>query len=737
MAANETELERLIVRLMGDASGYVKMLDDAEKHTESAAHSIQLNLSYLGAGAVAQGMVAAHALEQLGHKFFELGHSVIHAWEEQEEADIRLRAALRANGREVDELFDDYAKFAGEMQRTTRLADEQVTALVKQAEAFDLTGDAAKRAVTDAVSLGAAAGVSAEATMRITTAMAKGDVERAMLFSRMIPQLRGVRDEQEYLATYQRLINAGWETEQELVGTLGGRMDQLRSAVSDLQEDYGKLISEAIAPVVGWLREAAVWFKSLDDETKETVVIVGTLLAAMLPLLAGLAVLGPAFAFLASGAALLGTMLSPVGLLTIAVAALAIVLVKLSFDLYNANQHVARFNSELERSAALTKQLTDRFGDETEAMLKQGAAVGDAAGRQEFFEKQLEGVQKAIKSQTALLKEADEQLKEHTRPKIRGTVGERFEALMFNLGAGGKERELDRAAMAEYKAVLDALEARSKLIKSELEKFDPATATRKAREAADEFTAGLRDQVGAFGMASREAALFKLSMQGATEEILAEARALDVTLTELEEHHKAMDEAAAENRRFQESVEQMSKSLEEQVATFGKTAVELRDYRTSLLEKGGAVPGDVAAQKALSGQLKEMEEWQDAWNRGKQVMESVRTPVERLADELDVLHDLMMRGAIDWETYERAAEKARVAAEGPVLAQRFPGAALRGSAEQVAISAQFHGGGPELRQPLDKVAANTGETVTSINEQMKILRDLARNVVGGMGVIRF
>jgi len=79
------------------------------------------------------------------------------------------------------------------------------------------------------------------------------------------------------------------------------------------------------------------------------------------------------------------------------------------------------------------------------------------------------------------------------------------------------------------------------------------------------------------------------------------------------------------------------------------------------------------------------DDWQKVVRRGEQLTESVRTPQERLADDLAEYRDLFEQGAIDAETYARAVAKAREEADTPLKDTAFKplgpiNAAVEGSA---------------------------------------------------------
>jgi len=86
-----------------------------------------------------------------------------------------------------------------------------------------------------------------------------------------------------------------------------------------------------------------------------------------------------------------------------------------------------------------------------------------------------------------------------------------------------------------------------------------------------------------------------------------------------------------------------------------------------------------------------MDAYDQMAERGRQLAESLRTPSERMAAELDELRDLFDHGAIDAATYERALAKTRDSIEQPIVTKyEVDGvaAAVAGSQEAAAAIAR-------------------------------------------------
>ena len=210
------------------------------------------------------------------------GAASVAAFDTQAQAEARLRAALQANGRAVNDLFSDYASFASQLQQISTVGDEATLAMLGTAESMGISGESAKRAVQNALAMESAFGVSAQSAIRMTAALEQGD---AQLLTRYIPALRQTEDQAERVRIAQDLLGKAFGTVTAQAQTGLGPLTQAKNAFGDLQEQIGAIISEAINP---FLIRAKVLFETLQaqsDETKRRFVLFASVLAGIGPAL--------------------------------------------------------------------------------------------------------------------------------------------------------------------------------------------------------------------------------------------------------------------------------------------------------------------------------------------------------------------------------------------------------------------------------------------------------------------
>lgn len=131
-----------------------------------------------------------------------------------------------------------------------------------------------------------------------------------------------------------------------------------------------------------------------------------------------------------------------------------------------------------------------------------------------------------------------------------------------------------------------------------------------------------------------------------------------------------MEIVSREPRQRQAAIDQMAASLKEEFETIGMTNVQLRHYQLTQL---GATQAELAAIQAkqadidaLNKIIDKQKEFDDSLKAnqerlksvGESLRESLREPGEILSDTLGEISELLLEGAIDFQTFERAAQRA-------------------------------------------------------------------------------
>jgi phage-related minor tail protein len=118
------------------------------------------------------------------------------------------------------------------------------------------------------------------------------------------------------------------------------------------------------------------------------------------------------------------------------------------------------------------------------------------------------------------------------------------------------------------------------------------------------------------------------------------------------------EEAAADQARIraaeqaQKAIEDQIKSLEMQRDMFEMTTTQATLYRISLMD--GVTPAQLELAAAILETIEAQEADAASRERGLAITESVKTAVEKYAETLEELSTLLVAGAINQETYNRA-----------------------------------------------------------------------------------
>lgn len=264
-----------------------------------------------------------------------LGAVGVRNWDKQAKAIAQVEAGLRSTGGTVGYTSDQLQKMATELQNNTLFGDEEI---LKDATAQLLTftniaGDQFAR--TQAVAL--------DLATRLDGDLKSASIQLGKALNDPVANLSALsRSGIQFSDDQEKLIKSLWRTGQqaeaqrvilsELEKQYGGSaaaaaeagaggLKQLSNSLGDLTEEFGKIIMEAIQPLVRHVQEAVKWFQGLSDQTKRVIVVVSGLVAAIGPLLATLGfIVSTILPAMAAGfAALTG----PVGIAIGAIAALA------------------------------------------------------------------------------------------------------------------------------------------------------------------------------------------------------------------------------------------------------------------------------------------------------------------------------------------------------------------------------------------------------------------------------
>lgn len=101
--------------------------------------------------------------------------------------------------------------------------------------------------------------------------------------------------------------------------TTHAKLKRMESAIEAMKLEFGALIAEAVTPIIEWITKMATSFANLDENTKNIIIGIGTLLAVLGPLLMIVAAVTSAWGVMAG---VIAAITSPIGLAIAALAAI-------------------------------------------------------------------------------------------------------------------------------------------------------------------------------------------------------------------------------------------------------------------------------------------------------------------------------------------------------------------------------------------------------------------------------
>lgn len=291
---DSNELTSLVVRLMGDGTSYMAMIQQAQAATVQASATIASATARIEAFGAGLRTFSSGALGALGALGISTGFSsAFSKFADGEKLMLRLSAAIVANGRAAEDVTKDYLKFSDQMAALTLTTKGQALQMLKQAESMGVMGEAAKNAVKNAISLSGAADVDATSLMRVAIALETNNIAVLKFAGRMIPALRGIHDETQLVAKAQELIRVGWQVATKESETVSGSLQRLKNNFAEITKYIGELVSKVMKPFVDTLLELSKQFKALDADMKRTVATTFALFGAIVGFGSALAFLGP------------------------------------------------------------------------------------------------------------------------------------------------------------------------------------------------------------------------------------------------------------------------------------------------------------------------------------------------------------------------------------------------------------------------------------------------------------
>lgn len=652
----ETEIERLVVRLTGDATSYVKMLTDAQHKTQDAAKKVEEAASKIEKfqkGIEGFASATKNALAVIG-----ITATLKGMYEQFDHADdtiTELTSIIEVNGRSVGKVLPMYQDFAKEMASVTTATKGSIIELAKQAELMGLSGEKAQKAIKTAITLGAMKDSDPGSFMRQAVNFEK--TGNAAGLARILGMMGEMEEDTDKAAEAAKLLEKNWTLVVTKGEDGGARIARSLNELKSLGKDAGEVISRNFEPLIEHLESAVKLFKEMDPVTRKTIATFVVLIATTAAVTAAYALLAErlavvATAFKSVGAAAIANPLAVVAVLAVA-AAFAVATYQLNKfnEALSENKKLSQKSLEgavksygggamLDRNIlALERQLNEakKRKDEADKPVNLFELMGANAERAEAA-RQVEELQKlynAAKNARDAVKNAIDDSARPSKETIEG-IRALNEELNKGIQTVGMSSEQVKIYELRIKAMGDAaLEADLDVAEYNARMLDAARAQQQATDSAKDLIKSLELQVKTLGMTDREAAQVKLAMEGVDADTM---KRVDNLYKEIEVW-EAMEAALTWGGDAAEKTKEQFQALNAVVAGGADAAQLIYQYSNQFDGDTGAVNKAATLRRAdfsaqpdrnfLGPQLKGA----DAMKETEKKLDDLKTVLEQIRDK--------------------------------------------------------------------------------------------------------
>lgn len=215
----------------------IRSVNSVDREIKSLSRSMGNFMSLLGAGGVAAGL-------------YSFARSAINSYQQQEDAVVRLSAAMRNLGVYTDDEIKRHSEFADQLQRTTKFSDDAILQLMGLLSAFGLYGDTLQRATRATLDLSSGLGIDLTAAANLIGKAFKGQTETLSRYGIVIKEgLVGTEKFDEVLRVVNKTMSG---MAQEQAKSVSGSLTQLANKFDDINERIGESLIPTLKVAVEW-----------------------------------------------------------------------------------------------------------------------------------------------------------------------------------------------------------------------------------------------------------------------------------------------------------------------------------------------------------------------------------------------------------------------------------------------------------------------------------------------------
>ena len=263
-----TDVGTLIMKFKGDDKELHKTIDRNIKDVKEMGAAAETNSKKASKSFKGMSSSMKIGLTMAGAALLKFGKDSVKLYMEQEKAEARLSAIAKNVTGASDEQIASLERLAGATQKLTTFGDEVVIAGQSQILSFGVTTKSAEKLTGSLANLMAAQyGMNATQEQAILSANMfgkalngqAGALSRAgILLNDQQAELLKTGNETERVATLTEIMNQNYGgLAQELAGTTGGQLKQLRNKLGDIGEMFGKVLIPAVLGFINVIEKLA------------------------------------------------------------------------------------------------------------------------------------------------------------------------------------------------------------------------------------------------------------------------------------------------------------------------------------------------------------------------------------------------------------------------------------------------------------------------------------------------
>lgn len=384
----------------------------------------------------------------------------------QLQAEAKLLTALQGRSDVQQRLIAQ----AAELQSRSTLGDEAIIEQQAYLAALGLSEQQIGATIEAAAQLSAALNMdlgSAVKNLGKTFGGMTGELGES------IPALKNLTKEQLQAGDAVKYVNDNYRGFAESAASIGtGPLTQLKNIIGDIAESFGVILLPTVQKIAAKLKDMATAFQNLSPQIQKTIVVVGAVVAAIGPLVVALSKLVTIAKFFALAMpiikATLASMVTPIGLLTTAVIALA-------------------------GSWLLAKRRMREYEKEAMALAKEQGEQEGKAKYEADLSKSIDFVKSKNLSDADLSSEIQYAIRKIAELESRGENAYNYKVILTALTQVRNERELELKVIEETNDALKTTENTVVKIKQELSTISVGGADLSSLSAAPALNIGVLD----------------------------------------------------------------------------------------------------------------------------------------------------------------------------------------------------------------------------------------------------